>query len=409
MAALMMAGPEIGMDPVFKRQVKGQLFKGNAEREYEGVSLNSTNNSASSTKSEPRMDPYSKRQVNERPFKGNGERENEGVCMDSVKAVSTKSEPRMVPYFQRQVNGPPFRGNEEMQYEGVRLNTFKDWPNWAAVWPTLLARAGFYYTKTADQVACFCCSGRLKTWEAGDSPLTEHKRFFPQCRFMTGRDSTNVPLGEAPEVEAREVPSSGQSSRTQTKSKYYVQRAKHAAAINSQPVKVLGRPAAGLDQQSGPTSLGNSATTVQKSQYASLQYSTTNEALSSSRRGGLSMATGGATGILSLSLQQLQDMKLESKRLESFTNWPTIAYVRPENLSKAGLYYLGIADRVKCAFCNGILRNWVAGDDPMEVHLKYFPKCAFLKDTWAAGNVSIEEEKVNIQQASQVSSVFLSI
>ena len=118
------------------------------------------------------------------------------------------------------------------------------------------------------------------------------------------------------------------------------------------------------------------------------------------------MATGGATGILSLSLQQLQDMKLESKRLESFTNWPTIAYVRPENLSKAGLYYLGIADRVKCAFCNGILRNWVPGDDPMEVHLKYFPKCAFFKDT---GNVSIEEEKVNIQQASQVSSVFLSI
>ncbi|KAI0234847.1 Baculoviral IAP repeat-containing protein 7 [Lamellibrachia satsuma] len=113
------------------------------------------------------------------------------------------------------------------------------------------------------------------------------------------------------------------------------------------------------------------------------------------------MATGGATGILSLSLQQLQDMKLESKRLESFTNWPTDAYVRPENLAKAGLYYLGIADRVKCAFCNGILRNWVAGDDPMEVHLKYFPKCAFLKDTRAAGNVSIEEEKVNIQQASQ--------
>ena len=221
---------------------------------------------------------------------------------------------------------------------------------------------------------------------------------------MTGRDSKNVPLGEASEVEAPEVPSSGQGSLPI-----------NAAANNSQPskvkvpVKVPGRPAAGLDQHSGPTSFGNSTTTVQKSQYASLQYSTTNEALSTSRRGGLSMATGGATGILSLSLQQLQDMKLESKRLESFTNWPTIAYVRPENLSKAGLYYLGIADRVKCAFCNGILRNWIAGDDPIDVHLKYFPKCAFLKDTRAAGNVSIEEEKVNIQQASQVSSVFLSI
>ena len=278
-----------------------------------------------------------------------------------------------------------------MQYEAVRLKSFKDWPNWAAVWPTLLARAGFYYTKTADQVACFCCSGRLKTWEAGDSPLTEHKRFFPQCRFMTGRDSTNVPLGEAPEVETPEVPPCGQSSCTKAKSGYYVQLAKRVA---------------GLDQHSGPTSLNHSTTTVkgrfpQTGQYASLQYSAANEA----PQGSLSMAAGGATGIASLSLQQLQDMKLESKRLESFTNWPTQAYACPANLAKAGLFYFDIADHVRCAFCNVTVRRWKPDDEPMEVHLKSSPPCAFLKDARAAGNVSIEEEKVNIQQASQVSSV----
>ena len=269
----------------------------------------------------------------------------------------------MDPYFKILVKGIPFKGNEEMKYEGIRLKAFKDWPNWAAVWPTLLARAGFYYTGTADQVVCFCCNGRLKTWEAGDSPLSEHKRFFPQCRFVTGRDSTNVPMGETPE---------------------------------------------------GPTSLDHSTPAVngrlpQRGQCASLQYSATTEAPSSSPQAGLSMAIGGTTGILSLSLQQLQDMKLESKRLESFTNWPTIAYVRPENLAKAGVYYLGLADQVKCAFCNGILRNWVPGNDPMEEHQKYFPKCAFIKDPRVAGNVSIEEEKLNIQQALQVCIVLSSI
>ena len=113
-----------------------------------------------------------------------------------------------------------------MQFEGVRLSTFKDWPNWAAVWPTLLARSGFYYTGIADQVACFCCNGRLKTWEAGDSPLTKHKRFFPQCRFLTGRDTRNVPLGEAPEV-----PSGGQGHKT---SGGYTQLARRAAVDASQ-------------------------------------------------------------------------------------------------------------------------------------------------------------------------------
>ena len=30
--------------------------------------------------------------------------------------------------------------------------------------------------------------------------MVEHNHFFPRCSFVTGRDSTNVPLGEAPEV-----------------------------------------------------------------------------------------------------------------------------------------------------------------------------------------------------------------
>ena len=137
-------------------------------------------------------------------------------------AVYVQLEGSMHMYFVRKVRGPQFKGHEEMQYEGIRLITFKDWPGWGAVWPTLLAKAGFFYTKTADQVACFCCGGRLKTWEAGDSPMTEHKRFFPRCTFVMGRDSTNVPLGEAPEV-----PSS--------KSGYYNQLAKRAAADSSGP------------------------------------------------------------------------------------------------------------------------------------------------------------------------------
>ena len=296
----------------------------------------------------------------------------------------------MGPYFMRLVKGPPFRRHEEMQYEGVRLNTFKNWPNWAAVWPTVLARAGFYCTGTEDQVACFCCSGRLKTWEAGASPLTEHRRFFPQCRFVSGQDSSNGPLGEASEVS-----SGGNWSRTNKKSDYCSQLAWGAAAER--------------DQFCGPTSFGHTTPAVssrlpQRGQYASLQYSATND---TTLRAGPSMASGG--GRHSLSLKQQQERKLESKRVASFTNWPTTAYGCPANLAKAGLYYFDIADHVKCAFCNVTLRDWKPDDDPMQVHLKFSPHCAFLKDARAAGNVSIKEEKVIIQQASQVRSASIVI
>ena len=315
------------------------------------------------------MNPYLPRKMAESPFNVNKASKSQiSNTMASVVAASREIPARMDPYFEQKVKGHQFKPCEEMKYEGVRLTTFKDWPRWGAVWPTVLAKAGFFYTKTADQVACFCCGGRLKTWEAGDSPMTEHKRFFPQCRFVTGQDSTNVPFGEAPVV-----PSGGHGGCTSVKTDYYSTLAKQAAA--------------GRSEASGPSSL-NHLTQSSMRHHESL-----------------SMATGGTTCMHSLTLTQIREMKLESKRLESFNDWPISAYVRPEDLAKAGVYYLGMADRVRCAFCNGILRNWQPGDEPLEVHQKHFPKCAFVKDAQTAGNVSIEEEKVNIQQASQVGSV----
>ena len=300
-------------------------------------------------------------------------------------------------YFVRKVKGPPFKGHEEMQYEGIRLITFKDWPSWGAVWPTLLAKAGFFYTKTADQVACFCCGGRLKTWEAGDSPMTEHKRFFPQCRFVTGRDNRNVPLGDST-VESPPVTSGGQDRQrpnTHAPSNYYNSLASYAGASAT----TNDRPS---------SSLVVNAQVQHQAPRRGQRESVLGQSTIDGRLGqpGRQSTLGSGTPLVSdtrFTLEQLQDMKLESRRLDSFSSWPNSAYVRKENLAKAGLYYLGIADRVKCAFCNGILRNWEPGDDPMAEHRKFFPNCAFLTDARSAGNVTIEDETVNNQHASRVS------
>ncbi|XP_076840713.1 baculoviral IAP repeat-containing protein 7 isoform X2 [Brachyhypopomus gauderio] len=80
-----------------------------------------------------------------------------------------------------------------MRSEEERLRTFQNWPRYAPVTPSDLARAGFYFLEYEDTVQCFCCHGILRQWVQGDSPLGEHKRHFPTCGFVLGRNVGNVP------------------------------------------------------------------------------------------------------------------------------------------------------------------------------------------------------------------------
>lgn len=65
-----------------------------------------------------------------------------------------------------------------------RLATFHNWPRHLAQHPEEMAAAGFYYTGQGDSVRCPYCDKGLYKWEPIDNPLTEHARFFPQCKFV---------------------------------------------------------------------------------------------------------------------------------------------------------------------------------------------------------------------------------
>ncbi|KAF6725734.1 Baculoviral IAP repeat-containing protein 2 [Oryzias melastigma] len=71
-------------------------------------------------------------------------------------------------------------------------------------------------------------------------------------------------------------------------------------------------------------------------------------------------------------MQQSEDRRL------TFVNWPSRIPVRPEQLAKAGFYYVGRNDDVKCFCCDGGLRCWESGDDPWVEHAKWFPRCEYL-------------------------------
>ena len=102
----------------------------------------------------------------------------------------------------------------------------------------------------------------------------------------------------------------------------------------------------------------------------------------------------------------LVEMKYERRRLATYSNWPRdVVNISPEALAQAGLFYLGLANCVKCPFCGGILRSWEPSDEPMREHRRKFPHCTFVRDARAAGNVAIGEEPTLTQNL--VSSSFL--
>ncbi|XP_033122719.1 baculoviral IAP repeat-containing protein 2-like, partial [Anneissia japonica] len=74
--------------------------------------------------------------------------------------------------------------HSDMSCEVDRLATFKNWPRESTMTPSTLTRAGFFYTGSGDMVKCFSCNGKIEDWEFGDSAIGEHKRFFPNCKFV---------------------------------------------------------------------------------------------------------------------------------------------------------------------------------------------------------------------------------
>ena len=97
----------------------------------------------------------------------------------------------------------------------------------------------------------------------------------------------------------------------------------------------------------------------------------------------------------------LGNFKQFPARLHSFKNWRHDAHVSARELSSAGFYYTGESDRVRCAWCHGVIYNWVAGDTALGEHHKHFPHCEFLKQSMITVNdedVSISDDKVMIRK-----------
>ncbi|CAK8672471.1 unnamed protein product [Clavelina lepadiformis] len=73
-------------------------------------------------------------------------------------------------------------------------------------------------------------------------------------------------------------------------------------------------------------------------------------------------------------------MRNEDSRFETFDHrWPqSRVRATPRQIAKAGFFFFGERDRVKCWYCNGGLQNWDPDDEPWSEHAKWFPTCELL-------------------------------
>ncbi|ACI28829.1 agip128 [Agrotis ipsilon multiple nucleopolyhedrovirus] len=83
-----------------------------------------------------------------------------------------------------------------MQSFEERLMSFAEWPASNHVSPQQLASAGFYYMGVGDEVRCAFCKVEIMRWQPGDDPLTDHKRWAPQCKFLREIIEDDIGVGD---------------------------------------------------------------------------------------------------------------------------------------------------------------------------------------------------------------------
>ncbi|XP_055959448.1 baculoviral IAP repeat-containing protein 7-B-like isoform X2 [Patella vulgata] len=258
-----------------------------------------------------------------------------------------------------------------MKYEWMRLGSFKSFPRQSEGRPIKLAKAGFVFTGTRegdDTVTCFTCGVTKNNWLKYEDPLQVHKDLNPRCHFINNT-SENVPI-LVPEsmvydkiwTTLHETYCDG-NQETRSSSPF-------CTGINSR----ITDPTIRQTYDIPPILLERSDINQ------SVQVTDDRTGPDFSSRMVPNQPMSSASVVLTGDSTR-QTMVVEEARLRTFGNWPRYLAVIPTELARAGFYYLGSADRVQCAFCRGILRDWEEAESPVAEHWRYFSSCEFLRGT----------------------------
>ncbi|XP_076799712.1 baculoviral IAP repeat-containing protein 7-like isoform X1 [Clavelina lepadiformis] len=284
------------------------------------------------------------------------------------------------PPGQRSVYIPP----GDPHRETYRLSTYKDFPTDCQVDVRRLARNGFYFTGFKDRVKCFSCGQCVQDWTISDNPDDPgwHRH---DCQHARGQDTSNVPILS---IIQRFGQTEGAKPQPQSLHNRPPTRPSHPSAG-----EILTH---GLDFTDEPvevntTSAYQTATVAQATRVPPPSVVVATRAAErnppdhviNSTLGEIERSRPTTNSLFPCSNSVNPHMRSEESRLQTFldhsSSWPAHRIrATPRQIAKAGMYYLGVRDRVKCWYCNGGLQNWERDDDPWEEHAKWFPMCEFV-------------------------------
>ncbi|XP_053390871.1 baculoviral IAP repeat-containing protein 3-like [Mercenaria mercenaria] len=79
-------------------------------------------------------------------------------------------------------------------------------------------------------------------------------------------------------------------------------------------------------------------------------------------------------------------------RVASFAKFPRHINLLPQQLAVAGLFFTGNGDLCRCFTCDGGLKDWSSGDDPIKEHATYFPNCAYINQLKGPDYVKLQQQ-----------------
>ncbi|CAL8332304.1 unnamed protein product [Gadus morhua 'NCC'] len=300
-----------------------------------------------------------------------------------------------------------------------------------------LARAGFYYTGSADRVQCFSCRKTVENWCTGDQPVERHKEVSPSCQFLrcahravaNGLASNGTPYSEEEEdlqyrlrtgevVDETTYPMvphmCSEDARLQTFQPWPSSAPVRPRALAQAGLFYLGEGdrvqcfcCAGM---MGGWEAGDTAWGEHSKHFANCFFILGHDVGNVPSQGGAAaeeeeeeeerVALRGS-GVIPL-LSPSKPMGSFEERLESYAG---IQHpIDSRMLASAGFYSTGGGDRVVCFQCGGGVKNWLPDEEPWMEHAKHYPGCLFLlseKGQDFVNQVQLQEPRRNGAASSQ--------
>ncbi|XP_059132511.1 baculoviral IAP repeat-containing protein 1 isoform X2 [Peromyscus eremicus] len=300
--------------------------------------------------------------------------------------------------------------NLHMRSEAKRLKTFVTYDTFKSWTPQDMAAAGFYHTGVKLGVQCFCCSLILFGTNLREVPLESHKKFRPECEFLLGKDVGNIGKYDI-RVKSPEKLRGG-------KARYQEEEARlesfenwpfYAHGTSPRVLSAAGFVFTGKrdtvqcfscggclgNWEEGDDPWKEHAKWFPKCEFLQSKKSSEEIAQYIKSYEGFVHVTG-EHFVNSWVRRELPMVSAycndsvfanEELRLDTFKDWPHETPVAVEALVRAGLFYTGIKDSVRCFSCGGCMEKWEEGDDPLEEHTRFYPNCLFLQNLKSSAEV----------------------